>query len=629
MKKLSLLLVLCLLGTHFSTFCMESTQSNSNEPKSILKKESTPKEKCPKKVTFAETDSVKVYDLELTEEEYNKKDMMIAMRHYSKGEFQDAQKIFSNLSEGDNNNALRAQAFYFLGEIFYKGHGFEVDIDKAKNYFQKIQELVQDGQYFAGSQMYLGFIHFYNQIDYTKAKTYFEQALQHHNIKEMKQSAQEYITKIDNSSTPVNNENNKKRTREDEVNENSKQKSKKIKKDLDEQAKLDGELLQALLKNNMHLVEQSLAKGANPAVTFRDDAIKKNAEYNLIQRIAIRLYYAQETDKAVRKLLDYAKSHKENLINPSNSTIDDSPLWIAIRNGHYHLVETLLEYGADARTIAKNTNTCLHYAVKMQKNAASVLVELLKNKDCQGLINKRTSTGKTALDYAIEKNDAASIRILLAHKPSSAMEINSRELTRYNFKEVNSLEFAIMRKASKKVVDLLQDYYDKNSDYASINSKNLVEFDQDKNSSYFYNINFTTNQGNSSSSSQNSALKTTVNINKNNKESNIENNNEEVNVVIKKESQSDEQNIKNESKNEISSDEENEEGSENAWFIIRDLNTEEIENNNEVIKEENQTELLSEKERCFLDRQREKIAQIIKKYKISSDTETKLQIKKN
>lgn len=87
----------------------------------------------------------------------------------------------------------------------------------------------------------------------------------------------------------------------------------------------------------------------------------------------------------------------------------DSPLRLAIVNGHTESVEFLLKAGANPNARSWGKDTALHTALR--SNAAPAIVQLLLKHGADTAL--ADETGKTPLFYAIEENNAALTGLLL------------------------------------------------------------------------------------------------------------------------------------------------------------------------------------------------------------------------
>ena len=139
--------------------------------------------------------------------------------------------------------------------------------------------------------------------------------------------------------------------------------------------------------------------------------------------------------ETVRALLSSSRNHPIDALAPLGA----SPLQLAVKAGHTHVVRLLLEHGADAT--AKNCHaTILHTATaKGSEELLRAVLNALKEKAEPELyiacINARCCEGDTPLHWCIEREQVDMARILLEYGADPLRILESGEIGRASCRE--------------------------------------------------------------------------------------------------------------------------------------------------------------------------------------------------
>ena len=104
------------------------------------------------------------------------------------------------------------------------------------------------------------------------------------------------------------------------------------------------------------------------------------------------------------------KNDAEQVLNAVEQKSKRSPLHIASKNGHLHLVEFLLNKGANIEARDKLLKTPLHYACESGKSL--VVKTLMDNNDDPF---EKDNCGRTAMHYAIYSGRTDILALLTQH----------------------------------------------------------------------------------------------------------------------------------------------------------------------------------------------------------------------
>ncbi|HLW72430.1 MAG TPA: ankyrin repeat domain-containing protein [Candidatus Babeliales bacterium] len=154
--------------------------------------------------------------------------------------------------------------------------------------------------------------------------------------------------------------------------------------------------MRASIEQNHQTMEKLRNLGANCRIT---DEMRENA----LHKIARNGY-----QKGAQIILqdDKAALHDKNKDG-------NTPIMIAVQNGHFLLAQMFLDAGSPHDTINNNGATIIHETVK--KNNKPFLFELLKNTPHQ-FINHKNNEGETPIFFAAQNNDPDTINMLIHHK---------------------------------------------------------------------------------------------------------------------------------------------------------------------------------------------------------------------
>lgn len=154
-------------------------------------------------------------------------------------------------------------------------------------------------------------------------------------------------------------------------------------------------LMRYTIEQNHQGMNELIALGANIRIT-------DNEKENILHKIA-RI--------GDQNAANIALNADKNLLYDSNQD-GNTPLLVAIQNGHFNLAKHLINAGADINVINTKGDNVLHQIAK--KN--NPLFHELLNKVNPQLINAKNNDGETPIFFAAQNNNVIAIKNLIQHK---------------------------------------------------------------------------------------------------------------------------------------------------------------------------------------------------------------------
>ncbi|MBA3954026.1 ankyrin repeat domain-containing protein [Candidatus Dependentiae bacterium] len=174
---------------------------------------------------------------------------------------------------------------------------------------------------------------------------------------------------------------------------------------MSEEKPLNEQLVDAIKADNYGLVENILKSCRGQMLTYPSTI--NQAEISL-------LHFASEVDDIVLvKLLLQA----EYPVNIKDHAEKNTPLHIALKNGHQEIAKVLLDHGADITLANQYSELPIHYAAE-SGNAKVVKLSL----DTGINVNVRDNSNKTPLHYASKKGQTEVVELLLSQ---SGIEVDN------------------------------------------------------------------------------------------------------------------------------------------------------------------------------------------------------------
>lgn len=216
--------------------------------------------------------------------------------------------------------------------------------------------------------------------------------------------------------------------------------------------------LKVLISNNCEdLVCQLLTNG----IAIPESSLHLAAEYGSIKIVDALLNRGMNINENLEDINDpINRAFTNTLFQVDEQTVFESPIAIASREGHFGLVDFLLDKGANPNAVDQNFSVIGNL---IRHNAPTELItKLIQN---GGDVNFLDSKGKLPLFYAIQSGQPEIVKLLLVAGANKSLN----QLYDFGNSFGTSLHFAVT-KGNVDIIKILLDY-EANPNIASKNSK--------------------------------------------------------------------------------------------------------------------------------------------------------------